>query len=173
MRGIEPGDRLLGEQVAGVIDPVGGHDGFEQPPQVLQRVECRRAEREPGDGDVGRLGSRQDPLGMVGRCVLPAEQLGHVGTEAASVLAEGAAIVLAAALADHLHQLAGRSVERAVDHPPAVAPRNDNDPLLATPGPPGPQRRTLAQRRLLATPARAARCQQRDRLLDQRPFFAA
>src|SRR5258708_18086126 len=62
------------------------------------------------------------------------------------------AVVLAATVAQERHQLAGRRVERAMHDATGVASREAHDLLLAAPGPGRPQRRELAQRRLVAEP---------------------
>ena len=156
-----------------VVDPIGGDHCFEQAPDVFQRIEFGRAKGQPGNGDADLFRRRQNPLGMVGRSVIPDQQFGHIRPHRAEVLDEGDAVVLAAALPPQLDQFAGVGVEGTVDDTPSVAARNHHFALLAALGPARPQWGELAQRRLVAEPDLAPTGEYRCRLLYQRPFFAS
>jgi hypothetical protein len=60
-----------------------------------------------------------------------------------------------------------------MNHPPRIAPRDDDLALLATLGPTGPQGWELAQRRLVAKPDFLPCRFSGAYLLDERPFFAS
>ena len=53
-------------------------------------------------------------------------------------LQEGHTVILPTALTNQRYQIARGHIERAMRHPTAVAPGEDDDLLLATPRPGGP-----------------------------------
>src|SRR5260370_16444493 len=101
---------------------------------------------------MGGFGGSEHPLGMVGWCVVPNQQLGHLGAHLGKLLKKGDAVVLATALTHQVDQFAGLRVEGPMDHPPPVAPRNDHPPLLAPSRPPPPHRRKPPPCRFLPAP---------------------
>lgn len=110
---------------------------------------------------------------MMRRRIVPNEQLGHLWPHATQGFYEGQAIVRPAPLANQLDQFSRLDMERAMQHPPPVAPADEDHLLLAPPGPCTAQWRELTQGRLIPYPDFAA-C--RPDLLDslnQRPFFSS
>lgn len=142
--GVQPGEGVGNQRLERIIDPVGGDYRLEQPLEILQPVEFGRAEEEPGEGNTGLFRRLRDPLGVVGRRIVPDQQLGNLRAHLAQLFEEGDAVVLAAALARQVNQIPALRIERAVNHPPPVALTDDDFALLGALGPTGAQRRELA-----------------------------
>ena len=149
---VEPGYGSFGLFLQGRIRPVGRNHRFEQAPEVFAGIEFRRAKGEPDHLDLGSLSGFQHALGMMGRRVVPDEQLGSLWPHLAQRLHECLAIIGAAALADHAHQFPSLDIERSVQHPSPIAPTDENHLLLPPFGPGAAQRGKLAQRRLIPDP---------------------
>lgn len=122
---------------------------------------------------MGGRGGRRHTLGMVRRRVVPDEQFRDVWAYLAEPLEQDDAVVLTAALTQHLYQFARLYLQGAMNDAPPIAPADHDGVLLAALGPTGTQRRELAQRRFIAEPDFPAARQGLARLLNQRPFLAA
>jgi hypothetical protein len=75
---VQPDQGAVDQLLEGGVAAVGGHGGLQPPPQLLQRHQFRRAEGEEGQGDPGCAGRVTDPAGVMGRGVVPDQQLGHL-----------------------------------------------------------------------------------------------
>jgi hypothetical protein len=72
---------------------------------------------------------------MMRRRVVPNEELGHLWPQLAQRLHKRLTIIGAAALPYHSHEVSRPDIERAMNHPPPIAPTDDDDVLLPPFGP--------------------------------------